>query len=455
MRFPANSETVSTAWVPFPALGHGHYASRSRSAVNPCRTTSSCLVALTAAHAPYDKQPQDCHDRQPPRSRVGEDQQDEQQDRNTPHEDGAPDVLARLRWRCLPHIHCSSCSLRSRAFRSARVTSCYAWISARRGRCQRSLAPTAAVARGGTAGIRQPAERAAPPRLRPRMVRRSGASRTFEALSVQRRAAPLARRLDGSHHPQTVGRPLGERHAATKQRCQLACAEWIRRKRGQHCHHVAGPSHLNAVEHLDQPTLSWIPCPATHPLGTTPADVIFAQQQHLDGQVRVRQERRERHKLVEHLHDTSSLRRSADRGDLAAPIDADNSPFGRDWIDDPKSVRIKQRIELAAQGREAARLHLDQLAIHPHQVDDKTTDRYLEAVPWTRQCRFDRCMQRPLAQHADTRHRQQPRSEPGHKVARKYASSSAFRLVLRRIRRRHHRDGEPQWFFRRRGEFAP
>jgi hypothetical protein len=47
--------------------------------------------------------------------------------------------------RCI--THCSSSRLASRAFRSARVTSCHAWISARRGPCRRSWTPAAGVDR--------------------------------------------------------------------------------------------------------------------------------------------------------------------------------------------------------------------------------------------------------------------------------------------------------------------
>src|SRR3974390_2141338 len=65
----ANSATFPTTRVRFPALGHARYAGTSRSAVNPCRrTTPSSLLAFIAAHAPYDKQPHDCDDCQPPRS---------------------------------------------------------------------------------------------------------------------------------------------------------------------------------------------------------------------------------------------------------------------------------------------------------------------------------------------------------------------------------------------------
>ena len=65
----ANSASSATRRVGFPALGHARYAGTSRSAVNPCRrTTSSRLLAFIAAHAPYDKQPQDGDDREPPRS---------------------------------------------------------------------------------------------------------------------------------------------------------------------------------------------------------------------------------------------------------------------------------------------------------------------------------------------------------------------------------------------------
>jgi len=118
-------------------------------------------------------------------------------------------------------------------------------------------------------------------------AKQSSAGRGFEALSVQRRAAPLARSLDDSHRSQTVRRPLGEQHATTKQRGQLTRAERLRRERRQRSHHVARPAELDAVEHIDQASLPWIPSPASHRLRSSAANVVLAQQQHLDRQVRV------------------------------------------------------------------------------------------------------------------------------------------------------------------------
>jgi len=129
--------------------------------------------------------------------------------------------------------------------------------------------------------------------------------------------------------------------------------------------------------------------------------VVLAKQQHLNGQMRVSQKRRERNKLVEYVNHAGFPSRAANRGDLAIIVDADDAPFGGHRMHDPKLVLIEQCIELGPECREAPRLNLDQFTIRAHQVDHETTDRHLEPVPGPRQHLLDRGMQRTLAQNPD------------------------------------------------------
>ena len=126
---------------------------------------------------------------------------------------------------------------------------------------------------------------------------------------------------------------------------------------------------FDPVEHLDKPPLAGIPRPAARGERSASADVILARQENLDREIRVGQQRRERNELVEHLDRRRTLRRATNRHDLAVLVDADDPTFSRDRVHDANTMLIKQRIELPAQGREAARLHLDQLAIGTNQVD--------------------------------------------------------------------------------------
>ena len=141
--------------------------------------------------------------------------------------------------------------------------------------------------------------------------------------------------------------------------------------------------------------------------------MILAQQENLDREIRVGQQRRESNELVEHVDRRRTLWRPTHRRNLAVLVDAHDPTFSRDRVHDTDTMLVKQRIELPAQGREAARLHLDQLAISTNQVDHEPADRHLKPVTRLRQHRFDRTMQRPFALHPDARHGTQARRARG------------------------------------------
>ncbi len=221
---------------------------------------------------------------------------------------------------------------------------------------------------------------------------------------MERRASPLPGGLDDPDRPQAVDGPLGEPHIAAEQSRQLPRAERTRRKRRQRPHDILGSPELNTIEHIDQAPLAWIPSPATRASSSAPAKVVLPKQQHLDGQMRMRQKRRKRDKPVKHVHHAGPPWRAPNGRNLTIVVDAHNAPLGRYWMDDPKPVPVEQRVKLRPQRRETTRLHLDQLAVRTNQIDHKTTDRQLEPVPRPRQHRLDRSMQRTLAQHPDVRH---------------------------------------------------
>jgi hypothetical protein len=135
--------------------------------------------------------------------------------------------------------------------------------------------------------------------------------------------------LDEANDPQAVDRALGENQAATEQRSELRSAKRPRRERGQHVHDVVGSMELDAVDHFDQTPLSGIPDPARCAPGSIWAEVVLAQQEHLDGQMRVSQQRRECNELVEYLDYARALGRATNLGDFAVLTDAHNSSLGR------------------------------------------------------------------------------------------------------------------------------
>jgi hypothetical protein len=215
---------------------------------------------------------------------------------------------------------------------------------------------------------------------------------------------PLPRCLDDADHPQAVDGPLGEGDIAAEQGCHFPRAERTRWKRRQHSHNILRSSELDPIKYIHETPLAWISCPATRASSSDSTDVVLAQQQHLDGEMRMSEKGRERNEPVEHVHDAGPSRRATNRSDLAILVDADNSPFGRHGVHDPKTVLVEQRIELRRQRCETTRLHLDQLAVRTNQIDDETIDRHLQPVTWARQHLLDRSVQRTLAQHPDVRH---------------------------------------------------
>ena len=185
---------------------------------------------------------------------------------------------------------------------------------------------------------------------------------------------------------------------------ELACGEWLDRQRGERREDVLWRTQRDLVEDLDHSPLAWIAGATTSGCRLRAADVILTQEQHLDREVRVGQQRGERYELVEHRRGGRALRRPADAEHLAVLIDPDDSALGGNRVDDPHAVLVEQRVELLAECGEASRLHLDQLAVGANEVDHEPSYWHLEAVAGLRQRRLYRGVQRALTQHADTRH---------------------------------------------------
>jgi hypothetical protein len=132
--------------------------------------------------------------------------------------------------------------------------------------------------------------------------------------------------------------------------------------------------------------------------------MILTDEEDLDRQVRVRQQRWKRHELVEDLERRTAAGGASQRADLTARVDAHDPSFCGDWMHDAKSMLVQQRVELSAKGTEAARLHLDELSIGTKQIDHKPAERNLEPVTRRRKDRLDRRVQRTFTDHADPGH---------------------------------------------------
>ena len=173
------------------------------------------------------------------------------------------------------------------------------------------------------------------------------------------------------------------------------------------------PLQLDAAKDLAQAALARIACPPARRDRPSTPNVVLVEQQHLDREVGMGQQRREGGELVEHLHHRPALRRAADRHHLALLVDAHDPPLGRDRMHDPDPVLVKQRVELGAQRTETAGLHLHQFPVGADEIDHEPPDRHLEPIARRGQHRLDRSVQRPLAQHTDTRHASQAKGAPG------------------------------------------
>jgi hypothetical protein len=134
------------------------------------------------------------------------------------------------------------------------------------------------------------------------------------------------------------------------------------------------------------------------------ADVVLAEQQHLDREVRVCQQRRKGHELAEHRDRRRALRRPAAGEHLAVLVDPDDPSLGGDGVHDSDAVLVEQRVELLAERAEPARLDLDQLAVGADEVHHESTDGHLEAVTRLREQGLHGGVQRTFAHDADARH---------------------------------------------------
>jgi hypothetical protein len=99
---------------------------------------------------------------------------------------------------------------------------------------------------------------------------------------VQRRAAALAGRFDDVDRSQAVGRSLREHRAAIEQGSQVTGAEWLGRKRRKGTHDVVGTVELNSGEHVTKMSRSRVARSPAHGDRPSSADVVLAQQQHLN-----------------------------------------------------------------------------------------------------------------------------------------------------------------------------
>lgn len=230
---------------------------------------------------------------------------------------------------------------------------------------------------------------------------------------MERRAAALASRFDDLDRPQAVRGSLREEHAAPKHLRQVACAERLSWKRWERAENVARAAELDAAKHVPEPALAGISCSPAHRLWSSGPDMVLAHQDYLDGQVRMREQRRKGDELVEHVDRGSTLRRRADRDHLAVFIDPHDPPLCRNRMHDPNMVDVEQRIELSSEWAEAPRLDLDELPVGADKVDHEAAHLHLEPVTRTRQDRLERTVQRPLAHHADAGHASQAKAGVG------------------------------------------
>ncbi len=149
---------------------------------------------------------------------------------------------------------------------------------------------------------------------------------------MQRCAASLAGRFNDLDCPEAVHRPLREQHAALKHGGQLAGAEWLARKGWKHASDVVRVAQLDALEHLTEVSLARIQCPAARGHWPDGTDVVLAQQQHLDREVGMRQQRGERNKPVKHIDRGPTLRGPADQENLAVLIEVYDPPLRCDGV---------------------------------------------------------------------------------------------------------------------------
>ena len=170
---------------------------------------------------------------------------------------------------------------------------------------------------------------------------------------------------------------------------------------GQQGEQRGGIGDLDALQDLSQAALAGIaraPAPADRRRG---ANVILGHEHDLDGQMRVAEQRGEGDEPIEQLQGVAAAGRGPGGEHEAVGVDANDPTLRGDRVDDPEAVLIQERVELGRQRAKATRLHLDQLAVGAHEVDDVAPDLDLEAIPGARQGALEGGVQRTFAQHPD------------------------------------------------------
>ena len=99
---------------------------------------------------------------------------------------------------------------------------------------------------------------------------------------------------------------------------------------------------------------------ATRTAGPEHTHLVLVRQHDLELEPLVREQAGEAHEPGEHVLEPAVLRRAARRQHVAVVGEAHDPARQRHRRDEPDAVRAEQRIELAAQRREVARLDLDQ-----------------------------------------------------------------------------------------------
>jgi hypothetical protein len=129
--------------------------------------------------------------------------------------------------------------------------------------------------------------------------------------------------------------------------------------------------------------------------------MVLTDEEHLDGEGSGASATMQRHQLVEDLERRTASGGASQRADLAGRVDAHDPPLCGERMHDAKPMLVQQRVELSAKGAEAARLHLDELAVSTNEIDHEPAQRNLEPITRPRKDRLDRCVQRTFTDHAD------------------------------------------------------
>ena len=212
--------------------------------------------------------------------------------------------------------------------------------------------------------------------------------------SVGNGVAVLADNDDLPSFPKAVGHLLGSAARSAQPIGEIGSGERLREIAWEETGKILSASEEHRVHDLDQSAFYDGPSLATpRSIGGVTPMLLLHGHEHFDLQVVLSQEIGEAHQFGEDVGRPAVFRGPASAEDRAVVLDLDNPLVDRNRVNDAHAVpETEKRGDLPLHRREASRLYLDQ-KVPSNEVDHKSVDGDLDAIPRPGIPSFQRCVE--------------------------------------------------------------